>query len=116
MSTEVATLMLEYLLSDRGAYLRGPLVEDVADIVDQLGLATQFFLSLFSNQLLPPPAQKPDRAKVLQILNLANGLLTARLDKLPTSRESRTSQLRILQPVLRWLLLRTALQGTAIGM
>lgn len=115
VTVEVATLILQYLLSERGSYLRGPLVNDVADIVDQLGLTTQSFLSLISNQLLPPPTQKPDRFKVLQFLNIANGLLAARLQQQSASSQPKSarstiviSRLRLLGQVMKWLLYRLA--------
>jgi len=74
LTLDVASQILDYLLSDRGAFLREPLVTDVADALDALGLTAQSLLSLATNRLVPAPSQKPDRAKVEQVLKLLENI------------------------------------------
>mmetsp|Transcript_11005 Transcript_11005/g.18461 ORF Transcript_11005/g.18461 Transcript_11005/m.18461 type:complete len:797 (-) Transcript_11005:203-2593(-) len=86
VSLELASQILDYLLSDRGAYLREPLIADVVDILDSLGLTAQSTLSLLSNRLIPAPTEKPNREKVVQFLNLVTNLSAGS----PNSRQDRS--------------------------
>eukprot|EP00600_Ochromonadales_sp_CCMP1393_P014949 CAMPEP_0175017884 /NCGR_PEP_ID=MMETSP0005-20121125/12664_1 /TAXON_ID=420556 /ORGANISM="Ochromonas sp., Strain CCMP1393" /LENGTH=466 /DNA_ID=CAMNT_0016275385 /DNA_START=334 /DNA_END=1734 /DNA_ORIENTATION=+ len=69
-----------------GAYLREPLIADVVDILDSLGLTAQSTLSLLSNRLIPAPTEKPNREKVVQFLNLVTNLSAGS----PNSRQDRS--------------------------
>ena len=59
-----ASALLDFLLSEDGEFLRTPLLAELADTVDSLGLAALNAASLFSNGLLPKPDDQPDREQL----------------------------------------------------
>jgi len=65
---------VDYLLSDRGQYLREPLIRDIVEIIESLGSAAQSFLSLLTNRFIPVPDEKPNKERVLQFINIINGI------------------------------------------
>ena len=74
---EVIDAVLTYLISDNGAFLREPLISEIAETVDSLGLAAASLISVASNDLVPRPKQKPDRELVERALMLIQSVLIA---------------------------------------
>eukprot|EP00981_Chlorochromonas_danica_P000920 scaffold222_cov176-Ochromonas_danica.AAC.7 len=69
-TVEVVSQVVDYLLSDRGSFLREPLIEEIVDTVESLGITVHSMLSIMSNRLIPAPEQRPDREKVTRFLRL----------------------------------------------
>ena len=61
---------MDFLLSDNGKFLREPLIAEIVDSLDNLGLTTATIVSVMSNNILPLPTEKPDREKMEQLLKL----------------------------------------------
>ena len=74
VSLQIAIQIVDYLLSDRGQYLREPLIRDIVEIIESLGSAAQSFLSLLTNRFIPVPDEKPNKERVLQFINIINGI------------------------------------------
>ena len=74
VSLQIAIQIVDYLLSDRGQYLREPLIRDIVEIIESLGSAAQSFLSLLTNRFVPVPDEKPNKERVLQFINIINGI------------------------------------------
>jgi len=74
VSLQIAIQIVDYLLSDRGQYLREPLIKDIVEILESLGSTAQSFLSLLTNRFIPVPDGKPNKEKVLQFINIINGI------------------------------------------
>lgn len=69
-TVEVVSQVVDYLLSDRGSFLREPLIEEIVDTVESLGITVHSMFSIMSNRLIPAPEQRPDREKVIRFLRL----------------------------------------------
>lgn len=70
MTLEVSGQILDFLLSDNGRVLREPLVLELVDTIDALGLTVQSLGYIASNGLIPRPTVTPDRVRVEQFLKL----------------------------------------------
>jgi len=67
LSIDGIVRIVEWLLSDKGAFLRRPLVQDIVDTLDSLSLAAGNALNLASLGLLPRPGEQPDRERLESI-------------------------------------------------
>ena len=75
VTVDVAMQIMEYLFSERAAFLLQPLIADIADTIDALGLTAHAASSLVTNGLIPGPGEKPDRERVQRFFRLMNTLL-----------------------------------------
>jgi len=66
---------MDFLLSDKGTFLREPLLEEVVEIIDNIGLTTISISSLLTNGLLPQPSVKPNKEKVTSFINFLKVIL-----------------------------------------
>eukprot|EP00190_Bangiopsis_sp_CCMP1999_P007598 CAMPEP_0198726334 /NCGR_PEP_ID=MMETSP1475-20131203/3415_1 /TAXON_ID= ORGANISM="Unidentified sp., Strain CCMP1999" /NCGR_SAMPLE_ID=MMETSP1475 /ASSEMBLY_ACC=CAM_ASM_001111 /LENGTH=735 /DNA_ID=CAMNT_0044488241 /DNA_START=152 /DNA_END=2356 /DNA_ORIENTATION=- len=83
--------MVEYLMSEEGAFLRDALVEDVVDTVDSAQLAVLDNLSNLTRGILPKPLDQPNR----ELLGNVGTLLNAIAGELRrTNRRSPTRQIQ----------------------
>lgn len=76
---EVTSQMMDYLLSDNGKFLREPLVYEIVETIDSLGLTAASIASLLTSGLPPPlsipqPRERADKERVLQFLNILDTL------------------------------------------
>lgn len=78
---ETLDLMLQYILSDNGAYLREALIEDILGAMDDANLVVLRSLSLLSGGLLPPPVAYPDQDRVAVMTQLLRNLQQLALDR-----------------------------------
>ena len=78
---EMLDLMLQYILSDNGAYLREALIEDILGALDDANLVVLRSLSLLSGGLLPPPEAYPDQDRVAVMTQLLRNLQKLALDR-----------------------------------
>lgn len=67
---QIITQIMDYLLSDNGKFLREPLVSEIVETIDSLGLTAASAVSLLSNGLVPPPPERANKERVLQFLNI----------------------------------------------
>lgn len=77
---EMATLMLNYLSSDAGSYLREPLYEEVLATLETLARTTQQSLSVLTRGLVPSTRKEltsADRALVLRLASFVQSLLVS---------------------------------------
>jgi hypothetical protein len=77
-SGETLDLMLQYVLSDNGAYLREALIEDILGALEDANLVVLRGLSLLSGGILPPPTAYPDQERMAVILQLLRKLAVDR--------------------------------------
>jgi len=77
LTLEVALAVLDFILGEKGAFLREPLLDEVVDTIDALGLTAAGLASFLSSGLLPSPSVKPDRTRVVQFLELLSSLASS---------------------------------------
>lgn len=75
---EVSTQMIDFILSDKGTFLREPLVDEIVETIDALGLTASSALSIGSNGLFPIPSEAPDRQRVEQFFSLVKLFLSSK--------------------------------------
>lgn len=78
---EMLDLMLQYILSDNGAYLREALIEDILGALEDANLVVLRGLSLLSGGLIPPPDAYPDADRVAVITQLLRNLQKIAVDR-----------------------------------
>lgn len=64
VSQEATLQILDYLLSDSGRFLREPLLNEIVETIDALGITAASVLSLVTNRIVPTPPEKPDKTRV----------------------------------------------------
>ena len=87
MSQEATMLIIDYLLSDNGRFLREPLLNEIVETIDSLGITAATIVSLLSNRVIPGPTEKPDKRRVLQFIKI--------LDTITSSAESKARRLSV---------------------
>lgn len=68
LTSDVFIKIFDYLLSENGRFLKSALVKEIVDTIDSLGLSALTTASFASSGILPPPAERPDRQRVVQFL------------------------------------------------
>jgi len=81
VTLELAGQVLEFLGSENGQFLREPLVNEVVETVDSLGIAGLNLVSVASQGFVPKAQYNPDRQRVevigkllVQVVNRASGV------------------------------------------
>lgn len=74
---EVSLSILDFLVSENGKFLREPLVEEIVETVDALGLTSARIVSLSTSGLIPAPSDLPDKERVQQFLSLLRLIFSA---------------------------------------
>ena len=77
LSYDVALQVLNFLLSDSGRFLRDPLLDEMVETIDALGLTAASIGSYVTNGLLPAPPTKPSRETIERFLTLLRNLADA---------------------------------------
>ena len=72
MSPEATVQIVDYLLSENGRFLREPLLNEIVETVDSLGITAASFISILSNRIIPSPAEVPDRERIRQFLQIVD--------------------------------------------
>ena len=67
---EVTLQIMDFLLSEKGSFLLIPLVDEIVDTIDDLGLTLQALVSLNTFGVIPAPNEKPNRSRVERFLRL----------------------------------------------
>lgn len=67
---EVSLSIIEFLISENGTFLREPLIDEIVETMDALGLTSARILTLATNGFFPTPSELPDKERVQQFLNL----------------------------------------------
>ena len=80
-SGETLDLMLTYVLSENGRFLREALIEDVLGALEDANLVVLRGLSLLTGGLLPPPSAYPDQDRLAVIGQLLSNLRKLALDR-----------------------------------
>lgn len=62
--------ILNFLDSENGQFIREPLVNEIVDGLDNLGLTVATLASILTNEVIPAPSEKPDREKIQQLARL----------------------------------------------
>jgi len=78
ISTAVVFQILDFLFSPRGEFLLEALINEMVDVVDDVGLATAGLASIASGGILARPTELPDRERLELVLRLALRLADAR--------------------------------------
>lgn len=76
LSVELIIQMIDFLLSGSGEFLREPLVNEIVEVVDSIGLTLYSFMSLSSFGLFPRSDVKPNRDRINQVLQLLDILVS----------------------------------------
>lgn len=74
MSSAALNRVVDFTLSDRGAFLRKALHLELTDTADAAQLALARRLSLVTNGLIPPPVEKIDTERLANAIDLAQAL------------------------------------------
>lgn len=72
---DITLSIMDFLLSENGKFLFDPLITEIVDIIDALGLTALTVSSVLTNGLLPAPNEKPNRAKVELFFKLVSTIL-----------------------------------------
>jgi hypothetical protein len=72
---DITLSIMDFLLSENGKFLFDPLITEIVDIIDALGLTALTLSSVLTNGLLPAPNEKPNRAKVELFFKLVSTIL-----------------------------------------
>lgn len=88
---QVLSQLLDYLLSDYGKYLREPLIDEIIDLINNIGGTSQNLLSLLTNRIIPPASTPPNRQQVLKFIQLIQYFATTAMNQLETTASSSTS-------------------------
>ena len=80
MTYDVTIQIFDFLISENGKFLFDPLINEIVETIEALGLSAQAVSSILTSGLIPAPTEKPDRKKVelffklmTTILNRADG-------------------------------------------
>ena len=80
MTYDVTIQIFDFLISENGKFLFDPLINEIVETIEALGLSAQAISSILTSGLIPAPTEKPDRKKVelffklmTTILNRADG-------------------------------------------
>lgn len=68
--SDAVAALLDFVLSDDGAFLREPLIEECADVLESAWLASLNAASLLTGSLLPRPSKQPDRVALDRVWRL----------------------------------------------
>jgi predicted unusual protein kinase regulating ubiquinone biosynthesis (AarF/ABC1/UbiB family) len=74
---DVTMQIMNFIFSDNGNFLLDPLVDEVVDTIDSLGLSAIALTSLMTNGFIPAPDEKPDRQRVERFFNLLRMLVSS---------------------------------------
>ena len=74
---DVILTVVDFLLSENGQIIREPLINEIVDALDAMGLTVASFTSVLTNGLIPKPRDKPDKEKIDQILSLLRNALVS---------------------------------------
>ena len=77
LSLDVALQILSFLLSESGRFLREPLLDEVVETIDALGLTAASLAAYLSNGLVPRPQTPPNRETIERFLGLLRKLADA---------------------------------------
>lgn len=91
VTLDLVLQMLDFLLSDNGDFIRDPLINEIVETIDALGLTGTTVLSLATNGLVPRPSEVPDQETVTQFLNLLSSVLAGRSVHTENSEERENS-------------------------
>ena len=72
VSPEATVQIIDYLLSENGRFLREPLLNEIVETVDSLGITAASVISVLSNRIIPSPAEVPDRERIRQFLQIVD--------------------------------------------
>ena len=81
MTYDVTIQIFDFLISENGKFLFDPLINEIVETIEALGLSAQAVSSLLTSGLIPAPTEKPDRKKV----ELFFKLMTTVLDRADVS-------------------------------
>ena len=90
MTYDVTIQIFDFLISENGKFLFDPLINEIVETIEALGLSAQAVSSLLTSGLIPAPTEKPDRKKVELFFKLMTTVLN-RAD-VSTSPSSTTSK------------------------
>lgn len=75
-SFDVSVQMLDFLLSSNGQFLREPLINELVDIFDSVGLTLASLVSIVSFGTFPKPSERPDRQQLDQLIRFMEAILS----------------------------------------
>jgi predicted unusual protein kinase regulating ubiquinone biosynthesis (AarF/ABC1/UbiB family) len=81
---EVTLQIMDFLLSEKGEFLLNPLVNEIVETIDALGLTALTVSSLITNGLIPRPDEKIDRSRVENFFKLIKSVLKIPEEELPS--------------------------------
>lgn len=74
---DVILTIVDFLLSENGQVIREPLINEIVDSLDAMGLTVASFASVITNGIIPKPRDKPDKEKIDQLLALLRNALVS---------------------------------------
>lgn len=74
---DVILTIVDFLLSENGQVIREPLINEIVDSLDAMGLTIASFASVATNGFIPKPRDKPDKEKIDQLLLLLRTALVS---------------------------------------
>lgn len=75
VTLNVTLQIFDFLISENGRFLFDPLVNEIVETIEALGLTAMAITSIATSGLIPPPNEKPDKKKVELFFKLLSTIL-----------------------------------------
>jgi hypothetical protein len=75
VTLNVTLQIFDFLVSENGRFLFDPLVNEIVETIEALGLTALTITSIATSGLIPPPNEKPDKKKVQLFFKLMGTIL-----------------------------------------
>ena len=72
---DVTIQIFDFLISENGKFLFDPLIDEIVETIEALGISALSLSSLLTSGLIPPPNEKPSREKVELFFKLMGTIL-----------------------------------------
>ena len=75
ITLDVTVQIIDFLVSENGRFLFDPLINEIVETIEALGLTAATVASIATSGLLPPPTEKPKKEKVQLFFKLLGTIL-----------------------------------------
>ena len=75
VTLDVTVQIIDFLVSENGRFLFDPLINEIVETIEALGLTAATIASIATSGLIPPPTAKPKKEKVQMFFKLLGTIL-----------------------------------------
>jgi len=102
-SIDLLNDVLDFLLAEQGKFLREPLIDEIAETTEALGLTAVALASLATGNIVPSPQDKPDQELVERFLVLCRSLLMSNSNSHDSSQNTNSGVINVVDSFLEIL-------------